>query len=176
GNRLIRIQPEMRAPAMHHPWVGGVGHAVEARILVGRGRAPFADSNHPLAIERSHVLRVRALQDFGHRPRPYADTDIACHPGMDDTDVWIVARIRERHRKRVTRKLLSAIKRRASRDRDLGPEWGRCEGGHGVSGIGVVEVPGDAIAWVDADLDWREPRLDLTNVHRMVHRHRPSGC
>src|SRR5437879_10896678 len=87
GNGLIRIQPEMRAPAMHHPWVGGVGHAVEAWILIGRGGAPFADSNDPLVIRRSHVLRVRALQDFGHRSRPNADTDIARHPGMDETDV-----------------------------------------------------------------------------------------
>src|SRR5438309_9106015 len=54
-NGFIRIQPEMRAPAMHHPWEGEVGHAVEARILIGRGRAPFTDSNHPLFIWRSHV-------------------------------------------------------------------------------------------------------------------------
>ena len=161
---------------MHHPWVGGVGHAVEARILVGRGRAPFADSNHPLAIGRSHVQRVGTLQNFRNRSRPYADTDIACHPGMDETDVRTGPRIGERHCERVTRKLLSTIKRRPSRDGDLGPEWGRCEGGHGVSGIGVVEVPGDAIAWVDADLDRREPWLDLTNVHRMVHSDCPRGC
>ena len=153
---------------MNHAW-----ELALVRSLIGRGRAPFADANHPLLIGRRHVLRVRTLQDVRHRPNPCTGTDIARHPGMDETDVRSGARTERARHERITRKHLSTSKRSANGDgTDPSSEPGRCKGGHGVSCSGIVVGPGDGIANINDYLDWREPRLEFAYVHRMVHRPR----